>query len=88
MTKKMWKKIYGQARMWVNARELTLDPMPYTVEDTEDSFVTWWCENWGGNTYIVQVFAYASDLFTTHIDLVRWNIRKDEETVIQIRKAA
>ena len=88
MTKEMWKKIYGQARMWVNARELTLDPMPYTVNDTKNSFVSWWCENWGGNSYTVRVFTYANGLFPSHIQLKRWNILKDEETVVEIRVGA
>ena len=29
MYKKLWKKIYGQCRMWANAAEITLDPVPF-----------------------------------------------------------
>lgn len=43
--KELWKKIYGQARMWVNARELSLDPMPHYIRDREDfAMFTWWIE--------------------------------------------
>jgi len=46
MNKEMWKKIYGQCRMWVNAREITLDPVPYMVcEDGNYSWVHWYVGN-------------------------------------------
>ena len=46
MNKELWKKIYGQCRMWVNAREITLDPVPRTVdlEDENCTFLAYWAE--------------------------------------------
>lgn len=42
--KKLWKKIYGQCRMWANAAEITLDPVPYILREDEDGtrFLNFW----------------------------------------------
>ena len=52
MNKKMWKKIYGQCRMWINAREITLDPVPFMVHD--DGNYAW--VDWFAGKYFIQAF--------------------------------
>lgn len=52
MTKEMWKKIYGQCRMWINAREITLDPVPYKVHD--DGGYAW--VDWFVGKFFIQAF--------------------------------
>ena len=52
MNKKMWKKIYGQCRMWINAREITLDPVPYKVHD--DGSYAW--VDWFVGKFFIQAF--------------------------------
>ena len=54
MYKKLWKKIYGQCRMWINAAEITLDPVPFRVEEDEDG--NRWLSFWLSYKYHITCF--------------------------------
>jgi hypothetical protein len=81
MAKEIWKKIYGQCRMWVNAREITLDPVPFSVdaEDDNDTFITYWM-HLGKDEY--RVYVSTSDIIGTKIVLGRmW--KNEREIVVR-----
>ena len=81
MTKEMWKKIYGQCRMWVNAREITLDPVPFTVdvENENSTFISYWM-HLGKEQY--RVYVSATDILGAKIVLGRmW--KNEREIVVR-----
>lgn len=60
MNKQLWKKIYGQCRMFVNAAEITLDPVPFDIDFQPDG--ARWLSFWVGTRCFVS--CYVSEDYT------------------------
>jgi hypothetical protein len=79
MNKQLWKKIYGQCRMWINAAEITLDPVPFDVFFDEDG--SRWLSFWVGRRYFIS--CYASEGYT-RLRVTYYGGKKTNEQVIRM----